>query len=74
MRKCLDNDICEIFKDYFEIQQHKTKTRNGGCLIRLLGYKTEYARKSFHFMGAKIYNDLSIELRKTESFKQFEEL
>ena len=45
MHKCLDNDICEIFKDYFEIKQHKTETRNGGCLIRLPGYKIEYASR-----------------------------
>ena len=73
-RKCLDNDICENFQGYFELQQHKIQTRNSECLIRLPGIKTEYARKSFHFMGAKLYNDLPIDLRKTESFKQYEEL
>ena len=33
--------------------------------------KTEYARKSFRFMGAKIYNELPIEIRKTESLNDF---
>ena len=33
---------------------------------------TLYARKSFYFMGAKIYNDLPIELRKIESNLDFE--
>ena len=74
VRKCLDNDICENFQGYFELQQHKTQTRNSECLIRLPCIKTEYARKSFHFMGAKMYNELPIDLRKTESFKQYEEL
>ena len=34
--------------------------------------KTEYARKSFMFMGAKVYNDLPLELRKIENNKEFE--
>ena len=33
--------------------------------------KTEYARKSFRFMDAKIYNDLPIEIRKAESFSYY---
>ena len=74
VRKCLDNDICENFQGYFELQQHKTQTRNSECLIRLPCIKTEHARKSFHFMGAKLYNELPIDVRKTESFKQYEEL
>ena len=74
VRECLDNDICENFQGYFELQQHKTQTRNSDCLIRLPCIKTEYARKSFHFMGAKLYIELPINVRKTESFKQYEEL
>ena len=74
VRKCLDNDICKNFQGYFELQQHKTQTRNSKCLIRLPCIKAEYARKSFHFMGAKLYDELPIDLRKTESFKQYEEL
>ena len=74
VRKCLDNDICENFQGYFELQKHKTKTRNSQCLIRLPSIKIEYARKSFHFMGAKLYNELPIEIRKTESFNHYEEL
>ena len=74
MRKCFDNDICDNFQDYFVLKQHKTETKNVECLIKLPDYKTEYAMKSFCFMGAKTYNNLPIELRKTDSFKQFEEL
>jgi len=39
-----------------------------------LRIKTEYARKSFRFMGAKIYNELPIEIRKTESFSDYSNL
>ena len=34
--------------------------------------KTEYARKSFMFMGAKVYNELPLELRKIENYNEFE--
>ena len=53
---------------------YKTRTRNSECLIRLPCIKTEYARKSFYFMGAKRYNKLPIDFRKAESFKQNEDL
>ena len=59
---------CDIFRGYFDVQEHKTKTRNNQCLLKLPKIKTEYTRKSFRFMGAKIYNDLPIDIRKTESF------
>ena len=52
----------------------RQKKRNVGCLIKLPGYKTEYVMKSFRFMGAKICNNLPIDFRKTDSFKQFEEM
>ena len=40
-------------RGYFEVQEHETKTRNNQCLLKLPRIKTEYARKSFRFMGAK---------------------
>ena len=35
------------------------------CLLRLPNIKTEYTRKSFCFMGAKVYDELPIALSKT---------
>jgi hypothetical protein len=26
VRKCIDNDICDIFKNYFTVQQHGRET------------------------------------------------
>ena len=34
--------------------------------------KTEYARRSFYYMGAKVYNELPLEIRKAESTNDFE--
>ena len=49
------------------------QTRNNQCLVKLPKIKTEYARKSFRFMGAKIYNELPLDIRKTESFNAYEQ-
>ena len=54
VQKCLHNDICSIFYNYFTIINHDKKTRNNECLLRLPNIKTEYVRKSFLFMGAKV--------------------
>ena len=74
VRKCIDRETCDIFRGYFEVQEHETKTRNNRCLLKLPKIKTEYARKSFRFMGAKIYNELPIDIRKAESFKDYGKL
>ena len=44
-----------------------------GLFGKLPEIKTEYARKSFRFMGAKIYNELPLDIRKTESFNAYEQ-
>ena len=73
VRKCIDKDICDTFQGYFQINDHKMQTRNNQCLVKLPKIKTEYARKSFRFMGAKIYNELPVDIRKTESFNAYEQ-
>ena len=73
VRKCIDKDICDTFQGYFEINGHKMRTRNNQCLVKLPKIETEYARKSFRFMGAKICNELPINIRKAESFNAYEQ-
>ena len=43
------------------------------CLATLSSIKTEYARKGFHYMWAKLYNDLPIDVRTAENKKDFKE-
>ena len=71
VRKCLVKEISSLFHNYFTIINHEKKTRNNDCLLRLPKIRTEYARKSFFFMGAKVYNDLPAEIRKTENHQNF---
>ena len=35
--------------------------------------KKEYARKSFLYMGAKVYNELPLDINRTESLKEYGE-
>ena len=35
VRKCIDKDICDTFQGYFEINDHKMRTRNNQCLVTL---------------------------------------
>ena len=51
--KCLNNDICDHFKNYFTLQYHEKQTRNNEYLLRLPNIKTEYACRSFFFYGSK---------------------
>ena len=54
------------------MNDHKMRTKNNQCLVKLPKIKTEYARKSFRFMGAKTYNEMLVNIRKTESFNTHE--
>ena len=71
-RKCLAKETCEQMQKHFTLQEHEKRTRNNNYTLRLPRIKTEYARKSFMFMGAKVYNDLPLELHKIENNKEFE--
>ena len=66
-RKCTLNEHCEAFQGYFNIYDHTVRTRNHQSLLKIPEIKTEFARKSVRFMGATIYNDLPIQVRRTKS-------
>ena len=71
VRQCLGNDICSNFCGYFQVNDHDKDTRNKAILVRLPRVKLEFNRQSFRFAGAKIYNELPIEIRDVEDFKTF---
>ena len=73
VRKCIDKDICDAFQGYFNINDHTVRTRNHQSLLKIPKIKTEFARKSFRFMGATIYNELPIQVRRIESFIAYEQ-
>jgi len=56
---------------YFEKNVHSKKTRNASNLLKLPKIKLEVARGSFFYMGAKLYNELPLDTRKSCSFNDF---
>ena len=72
VRKCIDKDICHTFKDHFILQNHGKRTRNANNSFKLPKIRTEYARKSFYYTGAKIYNDLPLKIRSIANATEYE--
>ena len=73
VRRCLDDDVSEKFRNYFSVL-NGANTRNQNCLLRLPTIKKEYFRGSFKYMGAKLYNDLHTSIRKTQNFDELKSL
>ena len=70
VRRALDCNIPKALMDHFVIKDHGRETRNRGCMINLPPIKLEYARRGFYFMGAKLYNELPLNIKTapTEDF------
>ena len=62
---------CPSLSKFFELHVSNINTRNCGSMIRLPKRKLEYGRISLQFMGAKIFNELPLEIRKQCFDKSF---
>ena len=71
VKKCLNEKVCDDFKNYFKLIKHQKNTRNNNFILRLPPAKLAFFRKSFAFAGAKIYNELPIDLRLESSLNDF---
>ena len=67
----MDGNTCENFNNYFTTNDHQRVTRNAGYLLNLPILKLEFARKSFAYSGAKLYNDLPVNIRKETNFNKY---
>ena len=72
VKKVITGDICSNLKGYFEVNNHSKQTRNANFLLKVPRIKLETVRSTFYYMGVKFYNDLPLNLRKVESYKEFE--
>ena len=66
--------VGELFTDYFELRKTRVNTRNNGNMVVLPKVKLEYGRRSVRYLGAKIFNELPLELRRKcldKDFKKF---
>ena len=48
-------------------------SKNKKCLATLPRIKTEYVRKGFYYMGARLYNDLPVDVRTAENKNDLKE-
>ena len=65
---CLNGTACFPFKDYFHRLHHNAlNTRNNGKTAKLPKVRLDFARRSFYFLGASIFNLLPLSLRNINS-------
>ena len=65
---CLNGTACSPFKNYFQRLNHNAlNTRNNGKAAKLPKVKLDFARRSFYFLGASIFNSLPLSLRNINS-------
>ena len=61
-RICFDLKLCENFPEYFSLLSHEKRTRNNSGSLNLLSVKIEFSKKSVYFSGAKLYNELHLQI------------
>ena len=68
-RKCacefvrtLEGDVPDVLEENFVLKDHGRNTQNNGCSVALPIIKTEYIPCGFYFMGAKIFNELPLDI------------
>ena len=72
MHKVVMGKVGDPFENYFEFLITTAITRNENILLRPPKLKLEYGRRSAKYLGAEIFNDLPIEVRKhCKKKKQF---
>ena len=63
----INGTACFPFKDYFQRFHSALNTRNSGKTARIPKVKLDFARRSFYFLGASIFNSLPLSLRNIHS-------
>ena len=57
-----------VFHDYFKRLRHNAlNTRNNGKTAKLPKVKLDFARRSFYFLGASIFNSLPLNSKNIDS-------
>ena len=64
---CIQDNVCDPFKNYFERQKHDQNTRNNNLTVKVPRMKTEFGCKSFCLTAADIYNKVPILTRQLNS-------
>ena len=68
---CFQNNVCTTFKTHLERSPYSKNTRNNGLSVKVPKVRLEFGKNSFHYQGAKIFNELPIEFRSITSRLKF---
>ena len=64
---CIQENICDQFKGYFQRSKHEKFTRNNSNNLALPLLMLKFGQKPFAFAAGKIYNELPLNVRKIET-------
>ena len=71
VKKCLCGNVAPSFVEYFKLRDRGFNTRSNKISVELPSVKLSFARNSFYFMGAELFNSLPSSLRQVDSFSSF---
>ena len=66
--KCLNGIVPLFFKNYFNKRSGHYQTRSHGQDLVLQRVRTEMAKRSFYYTGAKYFNELPTSIRNSKSY------
>ena len=72
--KCLNGIVPLFFKNYFNKRSGHYQTRSHGQDLVLQRVRTEMAKRSFYYTGAKYFNELPTSIRNSKSYVTFKTL
>ena len=61
----------ENFAEYFSLLKDQKHTRNNSVRLNLRSVKTEFLKRSVYFSGAKLYNELPVQIWQLDFFEKF---
>ena len=72
VHRCLHkNNVCNSFKNYFQIKTTQVNTRSNGTMLSIPKVKLNVSRSSFYFQGTVVFNDLPKYIRTEKNFTTF---
>ena len=72
--KCLNGTVLFFFKNYFDKRSGHYQTRSHCQDLVLSPVRTEIAKRSFYYTGAKYFNEFPTSIRNSKSYVTFKTL
>ena len=71
VNKCINDEICENFINYFEVNDNDKATWYQKYLLKLPKFRPELDKEEFYFEGVKLYGFLLTKVKQTQAFEDF---